>query len=196
MMTKVLGFLAAALVAVGLATTARADVATDVAVQIQQSTMVQAAFMAGLNWKVGDKASYKLTNAILNGTVDSYVKEDTGTSYWFIQDMNLSMMGKQLMEILINKNTGKIEKLLVNGKEQAIPDNDQEIVETKGDHVRVPAGEFDCLYAKIKNKKDGSIAEAWLNMKLVPLAGMVKEIANSQVGQITEELTSMQFAPR
>ena len=195
-MTKVLGFLVVALVAVGLATTARADVSSDLAAGIQQSAMVQAVFTAGLNWKVGDKASYKLSNALLNGTVNSYVKQDTGTGYWFNQDVDLGAMGKQVMEILINKSTGKIEKLLVNGKEQAIPDNDQEIVETKGDHVRVPAGEFDCLYAKIKNKKDGSIAEAWLNMKLVPIAGMVKEIANSQVGPITEELTSMQFAPR
>jgi hypothetical protein len=195
-MSKVYGLVMAALTAIVMASPARADVTvTNAVAALQNATAVQAQAFAGLDWRVGDKASYKLSNIILNGTIDAFVREDTGTAYWMEQ--NMSVMGQaQKVEILLNKSTGQIEKLLVNGKEEKMPAANVEIVEMKESNVTVPAGTFDCIYAKIKNKDDGKISQAWINGKVAPMTGQLKAVAESQFGEITQEATSFQFAPR
>lgn len=194
-MSKVYGLMMAALTAVVMASPARADVnVAELVTGFQNSTVVQA-MTAGLDWRVGDKASYKLSNILLNGTIDAFVREDTGTAYWMQQDMKV--MGQaQKVEVLLNKSTGQIEKLLVNGKEEQVPASNVEIVEMKEANVTVPAGTFDCIYAKIKNKDDGKISQAWINGKVAPMTGQLKAVAESQFGEIIQEATSFQFAPR
>lgn len=194
-MSKVYGLMAAVLTAMTMASPARADVnVTEMVANLQNTAVVQANF-AGLDWRVGDKASYKLSNIILNGTSNAFVREDTGTSYWMQQDM--TVMGQaQKIEILFSKATGQIEKLLVNGKEEKAPAPNVEIIEMKESNVTVPAGTFGCIYAKIKNKDDGKITQAWINPKAAPMSGQLKAIAESQFGDITQELLSFEFAAR
>lgn len=193
-MSRFMGILAAAFLAIGIASQAKAEVAIDVPA-LQQSFVTQAA-LAGLNWKVGDKASYKLSiGGFINGTSDNYVREDVGTSLWMVQDMDMGFLGKQKIEILINKTNGQIEKLLVNGQEQKVPEAGKvEIVEMKESHIRVAAGEFDCVYVKVKDNSSGQIQEAWMNPQAVPMSGTLKSLGQSQLGQVTQELTSFQFA--
>ena len=204
-MSKIYGFIAAGLVAtlsvISISAPARADVNTNAVVtqivqSIQTSAFIQAHSLQGLDWRVGDKVSMKISNMMINGTIDGFVREDTGTSYWMQQDANLSMMGKQKIEVLMNKTTGAIEKMLINGKEEKAPAPNVEVLEMKEDHITVAAGSFDCIYAKIKNKDDGKISQAWLNPKLIPMSGTLKAIAESQLGEIVQELTSFQFAAR
>lgn len=161
-----------------------------VSIQSQVSAM-------GLKWKVGDKADYSISiGGFINGTSKSFVREDNGTEIWVQQDMDLGFAGKQKIEILFDKATGQVKKLLAEGKEQAIPDaSNMEVVETKEDQVTVPAGTFKAIYAKIKNKSDSSIQEAWINPQEVPINGMVKALADSQFGKVTQELTAKSFAP-
>lgn len=161
-----------------------------VAVQSQVSTM-------GLKWKVGDKADYSISiGGFINGTSKSFVREDNGTEIWIQQDMDLGFAGKQKIEILFDKATGQVKKLLAEGKEQAIPDaSNMEVVETKEDQVTVPAGTFKAIYAKIKNKSDNTIQEAWINPQEIPINGMAKALADSQFGKVTQELTAKSFAP-
>jgi len=163
---------------------------------LQTALSLQASMRAGLNWKVGDRASYKLDMAgFLKGTSNNYVREDTGTGFWIVQEIDL-MFQKQKVEILINKTTGRIERLLVNGQEQSVPQNETEVLEMKEDRITVPAGTFDCIYAKIRDRSDGKISEAWINPKVVPMSGTLKAVADSQLGKVVQEVTSMQFAPR
>lgn len=192
---KFLGLIAAALVAVS--STAKADVQLFDAAALQAQTMATAA-TTGLNWKVGDQADYKISiGGFINGTSHNFVREETATSIWMVQDMDMGFMGKQKVEVLMNKTTGAIEKMLVNGQEQTPPEaGDQEVVEMKEDKVTVAAGSFDCIYAKIKNKKDGSIQEAWINPQAVPMSGMLKAMADSQFGKVNQELTKFAFAQR
>lgn len=191
-MTKIIGLFTAAMVAVGLSTTAKADISSDI-LALQQATIVQAA-AGGLNWRVGDKASYSVQlGGFIKGKSDNFVREDTGTGFWMVQDMDL-MIQKSKVEILINKSTGQIEKLLVDGKEQSVPKSDQEILEMKESQITVPAGTFQCIYAKIKEKSDGKITEAWINPKIVPMSGLLKAIGESQFGQVIQEATSFSFA--
>lgn len=193
-MKTIFAFFAALFVAASTVP-AQADVSIDFA-KLQAATMAEASTL-GLKWKVGDKATYSMNiGGFIKGTAVNFVREDNGTELWMQQDMDLGFMGKQKVEVLFDKATGQIKKLLANGQEQQIPSaSDQEVVEMKEDKIRVTAGEFDCIYAKIKNTKDGSIQEAWINPQAVPMSGMLKALADSQFGKVTQELTSFQFAP-
>jgi hypothetical protein len=185
----------------GLGTQAKANtfdvarVTQETARNLQTQTMAQAQFASGLNWKVGDQADYTVSiGGFINGTSHNFVREDIGASLWMVQDMDLGVAGKQMVEVLIGKATGKIEKLLVAGKEQTPPDAaDQEVLEMHEDNVTVPAGSFPCIYVKIKSKKEGSIQEQWINPQTVPMSGLLKALADSQIGKVTQEATKFSF---
>ncbi|MES2857467.1 MAG: hypothetical protein V4692_16470 [Bdellovibrionota bacterium] len=189
-MGKFLTLVIAGLIAA--ATPAQANTLVDVST-LQASLMVEAKTL-GLDWKVGDEADYKLTiGTFIKGKSHNFVREDVGTSLWMVQDMDLGAMGKQKMEILINKTTGAIEKLLVNGQEQQVPDAGEiEIIETKEARITVPAGAFDCIYVKIRSSE--GIQEAWLNPQAVPMGGNLKVMADSQLGKVTQELVAAKKA--
>ncbi len=193
-MTKFFGFIAAAVIALG--SQAQASTLVD-AQTLQVQTMAQAQ-LTGLNWTVGDQADYKISiGGFINGTAHSFVSKDEGASIWMQQDMDLGFAGKQKIEVQFEKATGKILKMLANGQEQQVPDQgDVEVVEMKEDNVTVPAGSFPCIYAKIKSKKDGSIQEAWINPQVVPMSGMLKALADSQFGKVTQEATKFSFAQK
>jgi hypothetical protein len=157
---------------------------------------IEAQVLNQINWRVGDSADYKMNGGFIQGTSLNSVTKDEGTSIWMKQDMDLGFMGKQLIEVLINKSTGEIEKMIVNGQEQQKPEKpDIEVLEMKESKVTVTAGEYECIYVKIKDRQKGTTAEAWLNPKLVPMNGMIKAIQESQFGPIEQELTRSAFAP-
>lgn len=145
----------------------------------------------GLDWKVGQETNYKMNlGGFINGTMKMYVKSVGADGIWFVQDMDM-MIQKQQAEILIDPNTGEIKKILVGGKDQEIPKSDYEIVDQKEEKVTVPAGTFDTIYLKVKdNANNGEIAEQWVNPRDIPLTGMVKSVASSQLGPVNLELTS------
>ncbi|MBC7742791.1 MAG: hypothetical protein H7061_11365 [Bdellovibrionaceae bacterium] len=153
---------------------------------IQTSVQTQ-----GLNWKVGDENNYKLNmGGFINGTMKMSVREIGADGAWLVQDVDL-MIQKQKIEILLDMNTGVIKKMLVNGKEQEPPKSDYEIVDQKEDHITVPAGSFDVIYLKVKDKANkDAITEQWINPRDIPLSGMVKSLADSQLGKVTVELVS------
>ena len=148
--------------------------------------MVNAAF----DWKVGDYADYNLSGGVINGTMHMFVREITDKGFWLVQDADLGFIGKQKIESLIDKNTGEVLEFLVNGQKQTPPDaKDSEVVDSHKDHIKVPAGEFDCLYAKLHSKKENNDTEIWIAPSAVPVGVMLKTIAASQMGPITVELT-------
>ena len=205
-MAKLIGFMASILIASFNAQATSVTVAPvsdeTMVVEIVNQTIYQAHIEAladanaaqGLNWHVGDRASYKLDGGFIKGTIQSFVREDTGSGFWMQQDADLGLFGKQKVEILFNKADGQIQKLLVNGKEQSAPAaGDVEVIEMKEDHIRVTAGEFDCIYVKIKDKKEGQVQEAWINPGAVPMSGVIKSMSDTQLGKLTQELTSFSF---
>jgi hypothetical protein len=194
-MSKLFSLALAAIAALGFSAPAQADL-TEMILNQQYVFMAEAEATAGLNWQVGDKASYKMSGGFINGKIDAFVRQDTGTAFWLQQDADMGFLGKQKIEVLLNKSTGQIEKMLVNGQEQNVPTPDVEVVEMKQDRIRVSAGEFDCIYVKVKDKGNGQTQEAWVNPQKVPMSGQLKSVSDSQFGKITQELTSFQFAPR
>ncbi len=157
----------------------------------QQAAIQEGVVTQGLNWKVGDENNYKLQiGGFLNGTMKMYVREIGADGIWMVQDIDL-MVQKQKVEILIDPNTGVIKKLIVNGKEETPPKADYEVLEQKEDKVTVPAGTYDAIYIKVKDKaNNNSISEQWVNPRDIPLSGMLKSLADSQMGKVTVELTS------
>ena len=160
----------------------------------QQAKIQQSVVTQGLEWKVGQENNYKLNMAgFINGTMKMSVREISADGIWLVQDVDL-MIQKQKIEVLMDQNTGAIKKMIVNGKEQEPPKADFEIVEQKEDHITVPAGEFDAIYIKVKdNANNGAITEQWVNPRDVPLSGMLKSVADSQLGKVTIQLTSFKM---
>jgi len=148
-----------------------------------------------INWKVGDTASYDVKVASFGkiGTNVKAVTKDEGTSIWLTQDMNLSGQ-KQLAEAQISKADGKILKLIVNGKEQAIPNDPIEIISQDYGEVTVPAGTFQCIHIIAKSKQVSKL-EAWMNPRDTVMDGTIKQIAQTQLFPLTMELTSFKRAP-
>lgn len=162
------------------------------AIFASQQAQIQSSVVAtGLDWKVGQENNYKLNmGGFLNGTMKMYVREIIADGIWMVQDIDLSVQ-KQKVEVLIDPANGQIKKMLVNGKEQAPPKTDMEIVDQKEDRITVPAGTFDVIYLKIKdNANNGQISEQWINPRDIPLSGMAQSKADSQLGKVTIQLTS------
>lgn len=145
---------------------------------------------AMLNWTVGSTADYNLNMGFISGTMHSQVREETAQGFWIQQDMNLGFMGAQKVETHINKDTGEVIELLVNGQKQTPPDASQtEIVESKREKVTVPKGEFDSIWVKLHDKKENKDSQVWVNPAVVPMGGMLKTIAPGPIGEVTVELT-------
>ncbi len=154
-------------------------------VQLQEAVVTQ-----GLNWKVGQENNYNLKMGFIPGTMKMFLREIGTDGAWMIQEMSL-MGQKQVIEVLIDLNTGAIKKMIVNGKEQEAPKSDLEIIDQKEDSVKVPAGTFDAIYIKVKDRANSdAITEQWVNPRDIPLSGMAKSVADSQLGKVTIELTS------
>lgn len=156
-----------------------------------QVALIQDVAAQGLAWKAGDENNYKLNMGFIPGTMKMFVREINADAAeaWLVQDINL-MIQKQKVEVLIDTNTGATKKLLVDGKEQAIPEQNFEIVEQKEAQVTVPAGTFKTMYIKIKDNTNGQFTEQWINPREIPINGMAKSVADSQLGKVTIELTS------
>lgn len=143
-----------------------------------------------LNWKVGDTNNYNVNMGFIKGTMTMTVREIVAEGIWVDQNVDLGFLGKQVISTLIDPNTGEVKKMIVNGKEEQIPQNNMEVVEVKEDRITVPAGTFDCIHAVLKDKETQQVSNAWLNPQLIPLSGMVKSVQPGQMGEVTLELTS------
>ena len=176
--------------AVASATSANSTVAE--ALFASQLPHIQSTVVAqGLDWKVGQECNYKLNvGGFLNGTMKMYVREIVEEGIWIVQDIDMSIQ-KQKIEILIDPANGQVKKMLVDGKEQAPPKADYELIEQKEDKITVPAGTFEAIYLKIKDRANNDqISEQWVNPRDIPLSGMLQSKGDSQMGKVVVQLTS------
>lgn len=164
--------------------------AFEVLSQVQMPVIMDQAHTMGLDWKVGDSASYNIDMGFIKGSMVMSVRSVAADGIWMDQNMDLGFAGKQKVETLLDPNTGEIKKMLVNGKEQQVPKQDIEVIEVKEDRITVPAGSFDCIHARLKDKEKNEEINAWINPQLIPLSGMLKQVAPSQFGNVTVVLKS------
>lgn len=174
----------------GLSASAAPMTLVDTLVLQQNAAIMNQAHTMGLNWKVGDTNNYALDMGFIQGKMIMSVKSIGAEGIWMKQDMDLGFAGKQNAEMLLDSNTGEIKKMIVGGKEQAVPKNDVEMIEVTEDRITVPAGTFDCIHARIKDKEKNEEINSWINPQEIPLSGMLKTIQPSQFGDVTISLTS------
>jgi hypothetical protein len=153
---------------------------------IQQAPTL--AMAGGFKFKAGDTAAYNMLGGLsfIPLTMTMTVKSAKVDEVVFTQEMGISLGGapgaapggqnpmSQSCDTTINPLNGQIKSIVCNGQSQPPPAMDPEVLVSKEDHVTVPAGSFDCIYMKVRNKKDNSISEQWINPQLVPLMGLVK----------------------
>lgn len=183
----------ALIVALGFAVSSQAVAAptiTDIVVQQTQQAIMAEAHVQGLDWKVGDTNNYNIDMGFIKGTMDMTVRSIGAEGIWMDQNMDLGFAGKQKVETLLDPNTGEVKKMIVNGKEQAPPKNNIEVIDMKEDKITVPAGSFDCIHVRIKDKDNNNEINVWINPSAVPLSGMLKTIQPSQFGNVTVLLKS------
>lgn len=142
-----------------------------------------------LNWVVGDAGNYSLDMGFIKGTMVMIVREKTSEGYWIDQNIDLGFAGKQKVETLIDADTGEVKKIIANGEEQEIPENNTTVVEVTQDSITVPAGTFECLHVVLEDN-DKKQSNVWINPNLIPVSGMLKQVAPTQFGQMTILLTS------
>ena len=162
-------------------------------VQIQAVAMIP---MDLINWTVGDTASFNVSAGAFGkvGTMVKSVTKDEGKALWVQQDMDLQFQ-KQKVEILIQKSNGQILKMLVDGKEQKIPDQNIEVISQDYTEITVPAGTFKVLHIVAKSKEASKI-EVWTNPKETVMDGAVKQIISTGFVDITTELTSFKHGSK
>jgi hypothetical protein len=143
-----------------------------------------------INWKVGDTMQYSVSIASfgINGTMVKAVTKDEGTSIWVNQDLDLQIQ-KQNIQTQINKADGKILKMIVNGQEQAVPDDKIEIISQDYTDITVKAGSFKAMHIVAKSPQVTKL-EAWINPKDTLMDGAIKEIVQAQGMEVVLELTS------
>lgn len=184
----------AIIAALGLAVSVNAvaaptTIVETMALQLSQTAMGEV-HTQGLDWKVGDQNAYNIDMGFIKGTMIMLVRENGADGIWMDQNMDLGFAGKQNAQILLDKNTGEIKKMLVNGKEQQVPKQNVEVVEIKEDKITVPAGTFECVHARLKDKDKNEESNAWINPQQIPLSGMLKTVQPGQFGEVTVVLTS------
>ena len=156
---------------------------------LQQALMPQLSDVQTAQWKAGDTASYKMKLGFLSGTMKMSVKSVNSEELVITQEINLAGMGGQSCDMTLDPSTGETKRIVCNGQDQQVQKPDLEVIDMKDADITVPAGKFSCMYIKIRNKADNSEIEQWANQD-VPVAGMVKTIAPSQLGKMTVELSS------
>jgi hypothetical protein len=143
-----------------------------------------------INWKVGETANYNVSAAFgfIKGTMTKSVASEEGNAIWVRQEVVLAGQN-QLIEILMDRADGKVLKMRQNGKDAQVPDEKPEIISQDYAEITVPAGTFKCVHV-IAKTKSASKVEIWANPVDTVMEGAVKQIAGSQIGDVTMEMTS------
>lgn len=149
-----------------------------------------------LDWRVGDTMNYDISVAVFGkmGTMVKAVTSEEGANAWIKQTIHLQSQN-EVIDMLINRDNGQILKLLRNGVEQEIPNQNLEIISQERVDITVPAGKFHALYIKAKTA-DVKELEVWLNPDESVLDGTLKQIADTGFLKMTMELTSFVKVPR
>jgi hypothetical protein len=163
------------------------DVVTLEQIQMQELAVTSATLNV-IDWKVGDNQDYKVTLGFgMQGKMHKEVVREEGNAVWIKQYLSLQST-EDNTEILIDRESGKILKLIRNGKEEKIPDGKLEIISTNNEVIEVPAGKFKAIHV-VGKSKDIKKFEAWISPREIAMDGQAKVIVDQGMMTVTMELT-------
>tara|TARA_Y100001935_G_scaffold255495_1_gene268935 strand:+ start:3485 stop:4057 length:573 start_codon:yes stop_codon:yes gene_type:complete len=162
----------------------------DVVSNIQLQALQSSVGVERLTWQVGDSANYNVNMGFIQGTMEMVVASVGADGIWMHQNVDLGFAGKQEIKTLIDAETGAIKKMIVNGKEEQVPDQNIEVISTNQEQVTVPAGTFDSMHVVAREQGKSEDINIWANPLVVPMSGMLKQVAPGPMGEITIECTA------
>lgn len=141
-----------------------------------------------INWRIGDYQDLNLSlQGMPLGTMHKEAMSEEGNALWLKQSLSGGMIGNQVVEILLDRATGKVLKMKQNGKEQAPPNDPIEIIDQETATITVPAGTFETIHIRAKSSQ-GPI-ELWANPQAITLDGTAKMTMTANGMPIAMELT-------
>ncbi len=141
-----------------------------------------------INWQIGDYADMNMTmSGMPLGTMHKEAVSEEGNAVWLKQALSGGMIGNQVVEVLIDRATGKTLKMKQNGQEKPVPDEKIEIIDQETATITVPAGTFETIHIRAKSSQ-GPL-ELWANPQAIKLDGAAKMTMTAQGMPITMELT-------
>lgn len=174
----------------GLLALAGSAQANDLATQIALSQVRDQGLVANLiNWRIGDFQDLKMSlSGMPLGNMHKEAMSEEGNALWLKQSMSGGMIGNQVIEILLDRATGKILKMKQNGQEQAPPADEKiEIIDQETATITVPAGTFETIHIRARSSQ-GEM-EIWANPQAIPLDGTAKMNVKANGMPISMELT-------
>jgi len=172
-----------------LAGTAHAYTAEDLAREIALSHVghSQGPLANVINWKLGEYQDLKLTmQGMPLGNMNKIAASEEGNAVWLKQSMSGGMIGNQVVEVLLDRATGKVLKMRQNGREQAPPNEQIEIIDQETATITVPAGTFETIHIRAKSSQ-GPL-ELWANPQAITLDGTAKMTIQAQGMPVVMEL--------
>ncbi len=156
---------------------------------VTQIALMQAAQPSNvINWAIGD---YQDSNISLQGmplgTMHKEAMSEEGNALWLKQALSGGMIGNQVVEVLLDRATGKVLKMKQNGEEKPVPDDKIEIIDQETATITVPAGTFETIHIRARSQQ-GPI-ELWANPQAIKLDGMAKMTTEANGMPIALELT-------
>lgn len=158
--------------------------------QQELSQILQSKKRSSLMWNIGDELNYEVKMGVF-GKIGTLQKKVTDIKNGIIiLDQKISIPGQNdILQFWIDQNSAEIVKFIRNGKEEAIEDEENELMDQKNEVIVVPAGKFDSEYTLSKNK-NGDKLELWTNESKTCLDGILKQVIYSTIAPIELELVS------
>ncbi len=103
--------------------------------------------LKNIDWKVGDFQKRELfKGGLRGGTLHTWIDREQGAAIWILSHLKIIFQKRQFIEVLMDRQSGKILKYIVDGEEQDPPDvtdieNCKVLAEAKV-KIKIPAGEF------------------------------------------------------
>jgi len=164
-----------------------------VAAALPEGTAYQIALMGATNtvnlidWKIGDTLQYDVSlKSFKLGSSTKTVTKEEGEGVWLRQEVK-AMSQNEVIEVLINRNDGSVMRMIRNGQEQSLPENDLEIISQEATEITVKAGKFKVIHITAKTKEIPKL-EIWANPRDTAIDGTVKQMAQVQFGDVVLEL--------
>lgn len=151
--------------------------------KIQTYTKTQAIGTLNLSWVVGEKTEYVLSLLSMPaGTINIEVVKETTKGFWVNQ--NIILFGQtSLVEMLFDKQTGEILESIVDGESKEPVEEERVIMDQREERVTVPGGTFNSLYTK--SQVNGQLTEEWVNLKIIPIFGLLRQRVASDMGSLS-----------
>ena len=179
-------FLSLAMLAV--AGSAQAYDATDLARDIALANVKHSPAANVINWEIGDYCDMNISlQGMPLGTIHKEAMSNEGNAVWLKQSMSGGMIGNQVVEVLIDRATGKTLKMKQNGQEKPVPDEKIEIIDQETATITVPAGTFETIHIRARSSQ-GPL-ELWANPQAIKLDGAAKMTMQANGMPIAMELT-------